>query len=379
MRDYGQWGKHLELFERFESFRDDPRVQRRLQEMASNRGAQPGEGTVMIEGTGAPEGRADFPIFMQTVIRHRMRERFRTVAAKWDQYVGIENAQDFREHTVSQLNGIVGMGPANENGEYPRLRTSEEPGPSFVVAKHGGVYGVTMEMVINDETDRILNRIPRELGRMTAEYVSRVIVAFIESNPDYIDGNPFFSAARGNEITGASAQPTEDNFVSALSQMKLRRSADGIPFTVQPRRILTQGVRTALKIQQIVRSSQTGVTNNVTGVETGAPKFYSGTDNPLAYNGGIFPADGVIEEAWLNDPDDWTILADAEDRPAFVVAFLRNQREPFIGLQDPGIRSAIGGARDPYTLDFDVIPFKNRHIFGAAMGEPMAALRLRPS
>lgn len=373
MRNYGQWGKHLELFEQFEGFRDDPRVQQKLRESANAPGMQ------LMEGTGAPEGRADFPLYLQTVIRHRMRERFRTVASKWESYVGIETAQDFREHTVSQLNGIVGMGPTNEDGEYPRLRTSEEPGPSFVVAKHGGVYNVTMEMVINDETDRILNRIPRELGRMTAEYTSRIIVALIESNPNYIDGQPFMSATRGNEIVGAGAQPTEDNLVTALSLMKLRRTADGIPFTVQPRKVITQGTRTRLKIQQIIRSQQTGVTNNVTGLDTGAPKFYSGTDNPLAYDGGILPGDAVTEEPWFNDADDWLILADAEDRPAFVAAFLRNQREPFIGLQDPGIRSAIGGARDPYTLDFDLIPFKNRHIFGAAVGEPFAVLRMRPS
>jgi hypothetical protein len=327
------------------------------------------------EGTGAPEGRADFPIYLQTVIRHNMRERFAAVAAKWDQYMGIETAQDFREHTVSQLNGIVGMGPANENGEYPRLRTSEEAGPSYIVAKHGGVYSITMEMVINDETDRMLNRIPRELGRMTAEYVSRVIVALIESNPNYIDGQPFMSATRGNAIVGATAQPTEDNLLRALAQMKLRRTADGIPFTVQPRRILTQSPVTSAAIDRVIKSTTTGVVNNITGIPSGAPQFYTGTSNPVA---GILPADAVVEEPWINDPENWYILADAEDRAAFVAAFLRNRTEPFIGLEDPRIRDAMGGGYDPYSLDFDHIRFKNRHIFGAAVGEPMAVFLMSP-
>lgn len=362
MRKYGVWGKHLELFELFENFRDDPKVQEALQ-----------------EGTGAPEGRADFPIFLQTVIRHRVRERFRTVASKWRQYVGVENAQDFREHTTSQLNGITGIGPVNEDGEYPRLRSAEEPGPSFAVGKYGGIYAVTMEMVINDETNRILNRTPRELGRMSAEYLSRVIVALVESNPNYIDGNPFMSATRGNEKTGAAAQPTEDNLATIISEMTLRRDPAGNPFTVQPRRVLTQGLRTALKIRQIIRSQQTGVRNNVTGAETGAPTFYSGTDNPLAYDGGILPGDAVIQEPWLNDPDDYYILADAEDRPAFIAAFLRNRQEPFIGLEDPRVRDALGNGTDPYSMEFDHIRFKVRHIFGTAVGEPMAVYRARPS
>jgi hypothetical protein len=375
MRNYGQWGKHLELFEMYESFRDDPAVQQALGAVReANVNMQPGDAGLQ-EGTGAPEGRADFPLFLQTVIRHRMRERFRTVASKWRSYVGIENAQDFREHSVSQLNGILGMAPANENGEYPRLRTSEEVGPSFTVAKYGGIYSITMEMIINDETDRMLNRIPRELGRMSAEYVSRVIVALVEANPNYIDGNPFMSSSRGNEITGSAAQPTEDNILRALAQMKLRRTADGVPFTVQPRRILTQSPITTAAIQRAIRSTQTGVVNSVSGLPSGAPVFYTGTDNP-AY--GILPPDAVIEEAWMNDPEDWLILADAEDRPAFVAAFLRNRQEPFIGLEDPRIREVNGGATDPYTLDLDQIRFKTRHIFGAAVAEPFAVMRMRP-
>lgn len=375
MRNYGQWGKHLQLFEMFESFRDDPNVQAQIRESQVNDGfMQPGEGRVM-EGTGAPEGRADFPFFLQTVIRHRMRERFRTVASKWQSYVGTENAQDFREHTVSQLNGIVGMQPVDENGEYPRLRTSEEAGPSYIVAKHGGVYSVTMEMVINDETDRILNRIPRELGRMTAEYVARVIVALVESNPNYIDGNPFMSAGRGNAIIGALAQPTEDNLLRALAQMKLRRTADGIPFTVQPRRVLTQSPITAAALDRVIKSTTTGVVNSISGLPSGAPQFYTGTYNPVS---GILPIDAVIEEPWLNDPEDWYILADAEDRAPFVAAFLRNRTEPFIGLEDPRVRDAMGGAYDPYSLEFDHIRFKNRHIFGSAVGEPFAVFKMSP-
>lgn len=376
MRSYGQWGKHLHLFELFESFRDDPKVQERITQLREDDGfMQPPEGSALREGTGSPEGRADFPFFLQTVIRHRMRERFRTVASKWQSYVGIENAQDFREHTVSQLNGIVGMAPANENGEYARLRTSEEAGPSYIVAKHGGIYSITMEMVINDETDRMLNRIPRELGRMTAEYVSRILVALIESNPNYIDGNPFMSAGRGNAIVGATAQPTEDNLLRALAQMKLRRTTDGIPFTVQPRRVLTQSPVTAAALDRVIKSTTTGVTNTITGIPTGAPQFYTGTYNPVS---GILPVDAVIEEPWINDPENWYILADAEDRAPFIAAFLRNRQEPFIGLEDPRIRDVLGGSFDPYSLDFDQIRFKNRHIFGAAVGEPMAVFLMSP-
>jgi hypothetical protein len=370
---YGNWGKHIELFEIFKDFRDDPRVQEVL--------AESNEPEDLREGTGAPEGRADFPIFLQTVIRHRMRERFATVASKWTSYVGIESAQDFREHTVSQLNGIRGMQPILENDEYTMLRSAEEPGPSFAVGKHGGIYGVTMELVINDETDRILNRIPRELGRMSAEYISQTVVAFIESNPTYIDGLPFFTnnAARPNEVTGAGADPNETNLFAILDTMTTRRDSDNLPITTQPRRILVRTPSQKGTFDRIIRSQLTGVTDAAvpagqTGLGFG--DFFTGNYNP-AYN--VLPPDAVVQEPWFNDPNDWYVLADADDRPPFVVAFLRGRREPFIGLEDPGVRAAMGGARDPYDLWFDVIRYKIRHIFGAAMGEPLAAFRARPT
>jgi hypothetical protein len=80
-------------------------------------------------------------------------------------------------------------------------------------------------------------------------------------------------------------------------------------------------------------------------------------------------------ETYLRDPNDWILLADT-GRPAFIVAFLRDQREPAIFLQDSGVRTQ-GGVRDPYTLDFDEIPMKLRHVFGVALGDPRSARRAR--
>lgn len=363
---YGNWGKHIELFELWEAFNEDEAVRRAL-----------GGADELAEGTGAPEGRADFPIFLQTVIRHRMRERFRGVAAKWQQYMGVENAQDFRETTVSQLNGIRGIGGVNEDGEYKRMRSSEEEGPSFAVGKYGGTYAVTMELIINDDSDRILNRIPREMGRSMSEYFQQTVVAFIESNPTYgPDGLPFFSAARGNEITGAGAAPNETNLMAVLDAIKLRRDPDGIPFTVEPRRILVRTPSQKATFDRIIRSQLTGVQDTaVNNAALGFGQFFTGNVNP-AYN--VLPPDAVIDEPWFNDPNDWYVLGDAEDRPAFVVAFLRNRREPFVGLKDPGVRDAMGAGSDPYGWYFDEIEYKIRHFFGAAAGEPLAAFRLRP-
>jgi hypothetical protein len=289
--------------------------------------------------------------------------------------MGVERAEDFRVHTVSQLNGLAGMGPVPEFDEYPRIRSQEEAGPPFSVGKHGGVYGVTFEMVTNDEANTILNRTPTELGRMSAAYVSRVAIALIEANPNYIDGNPFFSTVArpgmpaGNEITGAAADPTEDNLVSIVSDLENTTDTEGFPIEIDARRVLTRDRRTQMIFNRIIRSQETGATSN----DTGGDVFDKGRYNAAS---DLLSPDAVIVEPYLTDPNDWIVLNDV-GRPAFVIAFLRDQREPFIGVADGGVRGVNGGGPDPYTLDFDEIPFKIRHVFGVALGDPRAARRAR--
>lgn len=370
---YGQWGKHIELFDLWESFNEDPAVRAVFESEFDDQ---------LEEGTGAPEGRADFPVFMQTVIRWRMRERFNNVALKWQSYMGIENAVDFREQSVTEFGALRGLGPINEEGAYPRLRSREAQGPSYAVGKHGGEYSVTMELVINDDADQILTRTPREMGRSMAEYVSQVIVAFIESNPTYsVDGNPTFSSGRGTEITGASAQPNETNLMAILDLIKLRRDIDNVPFTVDPRRILVRTPSQKATFDRIIRSQITGVidtavASNQAGLGFG--KFFTGTDNP-AYN--VLPPDAVVDEPWFNAPMTWYVLGDPAEtgRSGFIMAFLRNIQEPFIGLKDQGVRDALGAGSDPYSWFFDEIMYKIRHFFGVAVNEPLAVFRAVPS
>lgn len=363
---YGIWGKHLDLFEMYESWRDDDEVQSALAESEDYDGP-------LNEGTGSPEGRADFPIFMLTTIRHQMRAAFTRRAAVWDQYLGVENAEDFRTHTVSQLNGLTGMGPVAEFDEYPRIRSSEEMGPPFSVGKHGGIYSVTYEMIVNDDVNLILNRTPTELGKMSAAYVSQVAVAIVETNANWIDGNPFFTATPreglpvGNLLTGAAAEPTEDNLVSVIEQMQETTDSEGFPIDITPSNILTRSQRVRYNFKRIMRSQETGArVDNPSGTTVD-----KGTLNPL-YGDELLPGT-VIVEPYLQDPNNWILFADVS-RPAFVIAFLRNQREPFIGIMKSQVEAVGGGADDPYMLDIDELPHKIRHVFGCAQGDPRAAI-----
>lgn len=366
-RQFGQWGHASPLFEMWEEANDNPAILAKMGLLTEE------DLGALQEGTGAPEGRADFPLFLQGIFHHVIRDRFADVPSKWRSYVGIESAKDFRVHTTSQFDGLVGIGPVPENGEYGRMRSSESQGPPFQVGKFGGIFGITMELVVNDDTDTLLNKLPMEIARVSANYRSQAIVAYIESNPTYIDGTTFFNSSRLNNYTGSAATINEDNLATMVENMQLHRTADGIPFDITPTAIVVRGARAKLRFQQILRSAQT--VQQATGVADTV--FPRGSDNVLK---GILPDDAVITEPWLNDVDDYYILSATDPaRSAFIMAFLRGQQEPMVGLKDHGVRLAAGAGTDPYSWEWDTIDYKLRDIFGINMGEPFAAVRGQPT
>lgn len=371
-RHRSAFGPHNSLIEMWQAWLRDPKAMKAL---AEEEGFELNEAQ-LAEGTGAPEGRADFPIFLLSIIRRTMRQAFTRRASQWERYMGVERAEDFRQHIVAQLNGLSGMGPVPEFDSYPRIRSSEEAGPPYSVGKHGGIYGVTFEMVVNDDANLILNRTPTELGRMSAAYIAQVVAAMIEANPNYIDGLPFFTATArsglpaGNEYTGAAAEPTEDNIVQQIEDMRNTTDSEGFPIEINPDIVLTRSERVRLNFKRITRSQETGTTvNDPAGTTADKGRLNVLNDETLA-------PDAVVVEPYLKDPNDYILLNEV-GRAAFRIAFLRDQREPFIGIARAAVESVNGGAPDPYTLDFDELPYKVRSVFGTALGDPRAARRAR--
>lgn len=323
----------------------------------------------LAEGTGGTEGRADFPIYMLDQIRNKVTDGWNYAAGQFESYMGRETAEDLRQHTINRLNHIDGIGPVDEYDEYPRMKSHEEVGPSYAVGKHGGVYGITQEALINDTAGRLLNRTPSEIGKAMARYVTSGAVAYIESNPNYIDGTAFFHSSRGNIATGTDATLNEDNVATILTSMQVRR-VNGMPIGIEPNRIVVRDKRQELILRRILHSAETQHPANAS-----TATFNKGSKNPLE---GFFPDDGIVVEPWLNDADDWYVFANAQDRDAFVVAYLRDNTEPFVGMKNPEVRALMGAGEDPYSFEFDSIDYKIRHFFGFAPNEPFAGFVAKP-
>lgn len=310
--------------------------------------------------------RADFPSFLFGPVRTALWQGYNRVAPNYRRYVRVENSPDFRARRIKGLNGLRGIGYVGEHGHYPVMRRTERPGPSLVIDTYGGVYSITRHAIINDESGDLLNRNPADMGFEAGRFIAETVIALIESNPTAYDGQPFYSSGRGNEVTVAL---DENSLAAAVSAMEAQLDDDGNHIVVTPRYLVVKSATLELVARRIINSQLTGVT---TGTETASDHFDKGTMNPLA---GIIPADGVVRDPFFTDTNDWYVIADPNDVPAFAVGFLNGNESPFIGLKNPEVRNALGAGQDPYTYELDSVDFKVRLDFGVAAVDPRGVYR----
>jgi hypothetical protein len=77
------------------------------------------------------------------------------------------------------------------------------PGPSLVIDTYGGVYSITRQAIINDDSGDLLNRNPADMGYAAGIFVAEALVALIESNPTAYDGGVLPRLARQPDDGGA--------------------------------------------------------------------------------------------------------------------------------------------------------------------------------
>lgn len=351
-RSYGQWGKQLKVFEAFMAWREDPQVQEAVQEA---------------------DTRADFAEFLIGAIRTATLQGYQAANPQWDRYMGVESAQDFREHRARGLAGMSGIAHVGELGEYKEMRRAKRPVPTYAVDTYGGVYSLTRHLIINDDLRELLQRTPEDMGKAMGTFVARTGIALIESNPTAPDGAAVFNTTRGNDFTAALS---EDSIADVFTWMENQTDENGDQINVTPSTLAVKTLRLQMQAKRIVRSQETGTTINYTGgtAGVGTDRFDKGTMNPLA---GLLPDDGVIRDPYFSDANDWYLFADPQSGPsAFIMAFLQGSRDPFVGLKNPEVRGALPGvSEDPYTYELDTVDFKVRHDFGAAVNDPRGAAR----
>ena len=355
MSKFGNIGRPVLLYEAYMDWRDDLLAK-----------GEAGDGMDLAEA----KTKADFASFLYGPVQQSVYNGYTKVSPQYRKYGKIENVNDFRARRIRGLNGISGIGYVGDSGEYAEMDRTERPNAELVIDTYGGVYGITRQAIINDDSGSLLKDNPSEMGYAAAVFVTETIIAYIESNPTAPDGTATFDASRNNAVTTALS---EDSLATAISTMENQLDDDGRQIVVRPRTLAVKNVRLELIANRIIRSQDTGAQQTYTGAAgVGSSVFDKGTDNMLA---GILPADAVVRDPYWSDANDWYLFADPSDVQGFCIGFLNGKETPSVFLKDTEARTAMGSGSDPYTWELDSVDFKVRLDFGVTIADPRAVYR----
>ena len=181
MNPYGNFGGPNKLIEAYIEWRDD-----RLAKYDVG---------VLQEA----DSKADFPEFLFGIIRTALwagYERDRTAVR------AVRHASRTCRTSVSA--GCAASMPSRASATSGTTASTqgcartERPSAPLAVDTYGGVYAITRQLIINDDTGDLLNRNPADMGYALGNFVAETLVALIESNPMPADGMAFFHSDRGN-------------------------------------------------------------------------------------------------------------------------------------------------------------------------------------
>lgn len=357
MRDYGNFNKPIMLLEAYEGWRDHMIA---LEEA----NALPPEMAQMA--LQEADNKWSFPSFLFGPVRQSMWQGYDRVQQQYRRYARVENAPDFRERRLRGLNGMSKPGYMGDHGEAPQMQRSERPPATLVVDTYGGVYSMTRQLIINDESNELMNSAPDEMGESASEFIVETIIALVESNPTAPDGQPMWSVGRGNQITDALS---EDSLATGIARMTKQRDDTNRRISVNVASLIVGDPRLAWVADRIIHSTETGTVSN----DTASNVFDKGTRNPISR---ALPDEAVVYDAYLSDANDWYLFADPSRVPAFAVGFLNGQEQPQVFLKNPEVRSVLGGGgQDPYTFELRSIDWLVQFDFGVAPVDPRGTFR----
>lgn len=317
---------------------------------------------------------SDFPLLYGNVLYRSMLGMYDTYPVTYPAWTSRVVVNDFREVNMLTLDGGGGiLEKVEERAPYPEIRFYE--GQYLVsVNKYGRRYSISFEMVINDNLNAWRNR-PQSMAlgaRRSEELLATQMIAGLSGF-----NTTFFSVGNGNIITGNPALDIEGLQIAFQNLAQNARDLDGHPVPINMVHLL---VPPALEIvaRNILNATEIHLMTSA-GLDGGGTvgqnlNTINWMKNRVTLH--VLPYIPYVATT-ANAATTWFLVADpSEPRPAFFFAFMRGRETPQLFVKDGNMRSLSGGPVDELEGDFDTdsIDYKQRHIFGAAQGNPKMAV-----
>lgn len=241
------------------------------------------------------------------------------------------SASDFKTlHRI--VFGEIGLPEeVEENGKYPEMTTTDSK-ESYRVTKHGGIFSITLEMMVNDDMDA-MTRIPRMQGNAMRRKINLDAYAILTDNAALADGVALFHASSHGANLDSTAL-AEGALDTGWSVMSTQSGLDSTTILgIKPRFL-------------IVPSSLAATAYRLTGGGV-VPQ----TVGNVPLYGGQRQLE-VVEEGQLDGTSTtgWYLAADNNVVDTVEITFLQGEETPVLDRED--------------GFDTDTIKYKIRQSYG---------------
>ena len=311
---------------------------------------------------------SDFPLLFGDLMYRQMLGNYAVLPPTYSDYFKVMELRDFRPQRLLTLDGGQGqLAAVAERAPYPETKFVEGE-YTISVAKYGRRYGISFEMVINDDLNAFQER--PMLMAQSAAYSEELLATsmLVDVNGPHAS---FFTSGNNNIITGNPVLSVPA-LKTAFTQIWNQRDVDGRAIRAASYQlVITQNdevtAREIMNATQVWLGGLGGLMTDVVVTSNWIPSLFTLSVNPYLL---------TVASNLTSNP--WFLVAKpaAAVRPAFMFAFLRGRTSPQLFVRDPNQVNLGGGDADIMEGNFenDSIDYKLRHIFGAAQGDPKMAV-----
>jgi phage major head subunit gpT-like protein len=184
--------------------------------------------------TRALHSTSDFPLILGDAVNRELRAGYNAAPSGVRQVAKQSTARDFRLKRKLILGDAPKLEKVGEGGEF-KHGTIDESGESYSVAPFGKIFGVTRQVIVNDDLGAFAD-VPRKWGISARAFENDFLVSMVMANPVMSDGVTVFHADHGN-LT-AAADPSIASLSAARLAMRKMKGLGGLLIDVTPRYVL---------------------------------------------------------------------------------------------------------------------------------------------
>lgn len=252
-------------------------------------------------------------IFLNTMHK-TLRKAYDEAPSTYQQWVRTaSDATDFRDMNKIVF-GEMGMpSEVAENGEYQEMTTTDAK-ESYKVAKHGGIFSITLEMLVNDDLDAMSRRV-QMMGNAMRRKINRDAYSILIDNNALSDGVALFHASShgANLDSTALAEGALDTGFTVMATQSGTDSTTVLGLT--PRFLI---------VPAALRPTAMRLVNGGVVPET--------TTNVPLYGSLQVISDGQIDA--LGSATNWWLAADNGTVDTVEISFLQGERNPVVERED---------------------------------------------